>query len=64
MYGAFGIFWDGLLVGCPERGSPQVAGNWIVDVGVHFAAALRLTLGNVELAAWWGQGQPELICLL
>ena len=24
-------------------------GNWIVDVGVHFVAALRLVLGEVEL---------------
>ena len=24
-------------------------GNWIVDVGVHFAAAFRLALGEVEL---------------
>lgn len=35
--------------------------NWIVDVGVHFAAALRLTLGDVEVVqALHRRIRPEL----
>eukprot|EP00438_Fugacium_kawagutii_P018662 Skav210093 [mRNA] locus=scaffold1510:372577:377157:- [translate_table: standard] len=30
----------------------DASGNWIVDVGVHYAAALRLTLGDVRVAPW------------
>ena len=41
------VVWD-FANGDPSQ-SRQ--GNWIVDVGVHFAAALRLTLGDVEVAA-------------